>query len=280
MDKMMRRKQIVYSVVAVVLMVVLWVLPNGFKKQKAEPYYMVCLGDSMLAPVKKMYGVVDILEEKLQKPIYNGALGGTSLGREDEGRRLAYTHDSLSMVALAEAIAYGDFGPQNAALIRENGTDYFADTITGLSEIDFEKVDVILIEHGTNDYNSGIPMINEKDPDDEYTFAGALCKTVKILKKRLPDVRIILVTPTYCWFPQMGYDCETWQPAGATLADYVALEKQLATELGVEVIDHYPLFSHEEEADCYKYTVDGLHATELGRQMIAESIAQYLLENP
>ncbi|MBE5873200.1 MAG: SGNH/GDSL hydrolase family protein [Lachnospiraceae bacterium] len=280
MDKIMRRKQIVYVVLAVILLAALWVIPKSFNRQGQDSYYMVCLGDSMLAPVKKMYGVVDILEDKLQKPIYNGALGGTCLGRKDKEKRLASTHDSLSMVALAEAIAYEDFGPQKAALIRENGTDYFADTISGLAGTAFDKVDVVLIEHGTNDYNSGIPMVNEEDPYDEYSFAGALRKTVKILKEQLPGVRIILVTPTYCWFPQMGHNCETWQPAGATLEDYVELEKRLAKELGVEVIDHYPLFSHAEEADCYKYTVDGLHATELGRQMIADSIVQYLLENP
>lgn len=274
----MQKKQIVYTVTALAVLALLWGMQAFAGRKSAEEYYMVCLGDSILAPVKKLHGIVDALEGELQKPVYNGALGGTCLSRGEEERRLAYTHDSLSMVALAEAIAYDDFGPQKAAHIRENGTDYFADTIAGLSEVDFDNVEVLLIEHGTNDYNSGVPLVNPEDPEDEYTFAGALRKTIRLLKQKLPDTRIILVTPTYCWFPQLGYDCETWKPAGATLAEYVELEKQIARELGVELIDNYPLFSHEDEEDCYRYTVDGLHATELGRQMIADAIIRYLQE--
>ena len=276
----MRIKQIVYVVLAVILLGVLWIIPNVSGRQKAEEYDMVCLGDSMLAPVKNMYGIVDMLKDELKQPIYNGALGGTCLSRGDRERRLANANDNMSMVALAEAIAYSDFGPQQAAVIKENGTDYFEATIDSLSKIDFRKVKVLLIEHGTNDYNSGVPLVNAEDPDDIYTFTGALRKTIQLIQEKLPDTRIILVTPTYCWFPGLGYTCETWKPAGATLADFVEAEKQIAKELGVEVIDHYPLFSHDSEEDCYKYTVDGLHATKLGRQLIADSIIQYLLENP
>lgn len=269
-----------YWMIAMLLFVGLWLIFGPETQNRKEMYHMVCFGDSMLGPVKNINGIVNILEDKLQRPIYNGALGGTSMSRRDAHRRLANGQDSLSMVALAEAVAYGDYGPQKTAHVKENGTAYFPETIAGLREIDFEGVDIILIEHGTNDYNSGVPLRNEEEPEDEYTFVGALTKAINLLKNKFPDARIIIVTPTYCWFPQMGYDCETWKPAGATLAEYVEAEKQVAMELGVEVIDNYTLFSHDQESDCYKYTVDGLHATELGRKMIADAIVQYLLDNP
>ena len=58
--------------------------------------------------------------------------------------------------------------------------------------------------------------------------------------------------------------------------DYVELEKKVAKELGVEVIDHYDLFEHDSFDRCFEYTIDGLHANEYGRELIAESIADYI----
>ena len=276
----MRIKQILTWAVAGILLLLLWGIPKVTGQSQEESYEIVCMGDSMLAPVKNLYGVVDMLRDRLDKAVFNGAFGGTRLSRTDVSRELSHMHDSLSMVALAEAVSYGDFGPQQTTVIKENGSGYFADTVDALAKIDFQKVDILLIEHGTNDYNVGVPLLNEEDAYDEYTFSGALRKTLTILQKKLPNTRIILVTPTYCWFPQWGETCETYKPAGAALADYVQVEKQIAGELGVEIIDNYELFPHTSIEDCDRYTVDGLHATELGREMIAGAVAEYLLENP
>lgn len=276
----MRIKQIMYSVLAVVLLIALWGIPSMFRQEKKEVCPMVCLGDSMLGQVRNEFGVVGLLEQKLGCSVFNGALGGTKMSRINGTRELAYTQDCLSMVALAEAISYGDFGPQQSTIVKDFGTEYFEETIDTLARIDFSQVEVLFIEHGTNDYNFGVPLLNEEDAYDIYTYTGALRSAITTLQEKFPKMRIILVTPTYCWFPEWGHTCETWKPAGVTLRDYVEAEKQIAEELGVEVIDNYPLFSHTSEEDCYRYTVDGLHPNDLGRELIAVSIADYLSENP
>ena len=68
----------------------------------------------------------------------------------------------------------------------------------GLSRIDFSKTEVLIIEHGTNDYNSGQILDNPKDTMDVTTFAGALRTTLSLLQEKYPQLRIILVSPIYC----------------------------------------------------------------------------------
>lgn len=276
----MQRKQVVYTIVACILLFMLWMIPKITHKQEKNIFSIVCFGDSILGHTRDETGVVGTLEKKMQQPIFNGAFGGTRMSRINTEKSLTEMKDSLSMAALAEAISYEDFGPQQCTVIHDYGTEYFEDTIDKLAKIDFDRVEILVIEHGTNDYSYGVPIVNEENPYDQYTFTGALRRTLSLLKEKLPDTRIVLVTPTYCWFPQGGYDCETWMPAGVKLLDYVEAEKQIAKELGVEVIDNYSLFGTDAETDCYYYTVDGLHANELGREMIADSIYNYLKENP
>ena len=185
---------------------------------------------------------------------------------------------------MAEACAYRDFGPQRTITVWENGTEYFADLVEELATTDFSDAQVILIEQGTNDYNSGVPMTIEEGQKglltgrdtSVYTFEGALRQSIGLVQKMAPNARIILVTPTFCWFPPKEKDCESYQPAGHPLSDYVELEKKIGQECGVEVIDHYDLFEHESFDNCFEYTIDGLHANEYGRELIAGSITDYI----
>ena len=213
--------------------------------------------------------------------------GDTNLARADGEHNLAKGNDCFSMVALAEACAYKDFGPQRTITIWENGTEYFAGLVQELSKTDLSKAKVILIEQGTNDYNSGVPLTIEEGRDtlgefgagrdvSVYTFEGALRQSIKMVRKMAPEARVIVVTPTFCWFPPKEKDCETYMPAGHPLSDYVELEKKIGQECGVEVIDHYDLFEHNSYDNCFEYTIDGLHANEYGRELIAKSIADYI----
>ncbi len=275
----MEKKKIIYSVLATVLLVLLLCIPfiSHAPSPKTE-YSIVALGDSMLGQVRNEGGIIGILEGKIQETIFNGALGGTQLSNIKPSEGLYHEKNCLSLWGLTEAICYEDFGAQHTFYSKENGTEYFQETIGELEKIDFDKVEIVLIGHGTNDYNYGIPLENPNDPYDRYTYAGALRSSLKLLQKSYPQLRIILVTPTYCWFPMWDEDCETWMPVGATLLDYISLEKEIAKEFDVEIIDNYQLFSHESFEDCIRYTMDGLHPNDLGRELIAEAIAAYLGE--
>lgn len=272
---------VIESIAALLLFAVLFAVSfrDRADRQEREEVRIVMLGDSILGECRDETSIPAQLSGLLGEPVFNGALGGTCMSRQDETRRLAFTKDSLSMQSLAQSIATDDFGVQQTIRTRESATEYFDSTIDGLERIDFTETDVLFIEYGVNDYHAGIPIENEQDPYDAYTFLGALRSTLELLQKKYPDLRIILITPLYSWYPyhDTPETCEEYNIGGGILEDYVEAEILTARSMGVEVIDLYHNFyPHEKWEDWELYTRDGLHPNEEGRRLIAQTLYDYL----
>ena len=235
------------------------------------------MGDSILGQFQDETSVAAILEDITGKTVFNAALGGTCMGRINREGLAGHTKDVLDMEALATAIAIGDFGAQQTARIRENGTEHFAGVIDGLETVDFDRVQVLFICHGINDYHSGTPIFNPEDSLDPYTYAGALRKSLKLLQQAYPNLQIVLVTPTFSWYPGSGYTGEEHDYGGGTLKEYVEAEISVAEELGVEVIDVYhDFYLHDQMDDWMTYTTDGVHPNEGSRSRLAQRLADWL----
>ena len=272
----------------IALLIAVMVMSVGLAENK-EPvqYDAVFLGDSIIGNEAGKVSIVEIVEERLGKTVYNGAFGGScmSFGNEQlwESRGL----DQWSMVKLAQAIYAEDFNSQRAMITsaekyRDKNLlvlDYFEERINGLAAVDFSGVELLLIEHGTNDYNMGQVLESDTDPFDVTTFAGALRTSLSLLQDKYPDLRIILVSPLYCELrgDTLRKSYETDLGSG-TLDEYVQKEKEIAEEYGVEWIDMYHGSGIWEE-NAAEYLFDGLHLTDDGKRIYANIIADYLLEN-
>lgn len=247
--------------------------------QERQTVSLVTFGDSVFGMVRDETAIPDQLAARLGMTFYNAAFGGTRAARGDLEHRLDYAKDSLSLVGLMKSVEADDFGVQQDARIRESMTEYFEEVVDGLAAIDFSGVELVVIQHGLNDYYSGVPVCNADDPYDAYTFQGALRTSVSILQEKYPDLRIVLVSPTYTWYMTEQLTCEEFDAGYGVLEDYVLAEAQVAEEYGVEWIDLYhDLFPHESWSDWERYTMDGLHPNEAGRTLVAEKIAAYLQE--
>ena len=279
------RRLTVYGMISAGLFLVLFL--GTFRRRtegmEREEFQVVAFGDSFFGEVRDETSVPALLQALTGKSVYNAGLGGTCMARQPQGRRMDYGKDSLSMVGLARAVGTDDFGVQQTVRMRETNTEYFEEDIDRLETIDFSRVETVLIQQGVNDYHAGIPIENPEDPYDEYTFLGALRTTVGYLRRANPEVRILLVTPTYTWYIFPGLTCEEADQGGGLLEDYVEAELGAAGELGIEVIDVYhDFFPHETWEDKDAYTRDGLHPNEEGREKLAGRIAQELcaVEDP
>lgn len=278
-----KKLTIIYSVVALLVFGILFAVTYGAGEKEETSVRIVMMGDSVLGECRDETSVVSRLSALLGENIFNGALGGTGMSHLDREKRLASINESLSMVSFSKSIASEDFSVQQTARIRESMSFYFNETIDELAKIDFDTVDILIIEHGVNDYHAGIPIYNEEDPYDSYTFTGAIRSTVELIREKYPDMRIILITPTYTWYPNHDspeMTCEEYNLGGGVLEEYVNAEIALAESLGVEVIDNYhDLYSHDEWSDWERYTNDGLHPNEAGRELIAQKLYHYLRNN-
>lgn len=244
--------------------------------QEKHPVQLVFFGDSVFGNVRDGSGIPDRIGELQGKSVYNAAFGGTCTARDSRDSGMDFSGNSLSLAALTKAIYTEDFGVQQTIQTPGDITVYFTEVIDGLERIDFTEVETVLIGHGLNDYYCGIPLEGE-DPLDEYTFAGALRKSLTELRKTNPDMRIILITPTYSWLISEGLTCQEYNRGTGFLEDYVRKELEVAAEMDVEAIDLYhDFFPHESWEDWQLYTIDGLHPNEAGKALIVGKIADYL----
>lgn len=274
---------ITYGLIATVLLGILAaatfrIRPGHIDRQRVQ---VVILGDSIMGNTRDDTAISAQLERVLGKSVFNGAFGGTCVSRLDREYRLTNAGDSLSLVGLTKAIAADDFGVQQTLHTHDNIAEYFESTIDALETLDFSGVELVVIMHGLNDYNSGIPIYNEEDPLDEYSFTGALRKSILYLRQVNPDMRILLVSTTYTWYRTEELTCEEYDAGYGNQENYIRAEAEVAEELELEFLDLYhDVYPHEKWEDWEIYTFDGLHPNEAGRKLLADIICEYLQENP
>lgn len=249
------------------------------EKRKDLQYDIVILGDSIIGNVGlDGRSLADYVEEELGKTTFKGGLGGTSMSVQSNDLWGSVSNMEWNMVKLAIAMRDNDWKSQFATLsYAENYQDvnnqilpYFPETIEALSRIDFSAVEILVIEHGTNDYGRRVPIDNEVNPYDVTTFGGALRTSLKILQEKYPGLRIVIMSPIYCALVEMEGNGD-----GRSLEEYVEKEKQIAEEFGVEWIDAYR-HSGINESNAELYLQDGLHLTSEGHKKLGEFLADYL----
>lgn len=243
-------------------------------------YRIVCLGDSILGNVRDETSVTSVMESILEEPVANGAFGGTCASLSNTMHRPTFYEDSLNLAGLADAIAYEDFKVQFYDISSNQfGLSYFEEALKELAQVDFTKTELVFIEHGINDFSAGRPLDNEEDPMDRYTYGGALRYSIEKLQEYYPQLRIVLVTPLYCYFQENGQralDSETSDFGYGSLENYVELELAIAKEYGLDVIDNFHNMGINRE-NVDEYTEDGIHLNQKGRQLLAETLANYVI---
>lgn len=231
---------------------------------KVLEYPIVLLGDSIVANDYVGDELNEILSQALGEEVFNGGFGGSYLCNHNLEGYESYYEESLSMEALANSIVTGDFLVQKSVIKRISKLDYYESRLEQLSEIDFDKTKMLIIEHGTNDY--AFQIAPEK-------MRESLTRIINKLKARYPDMQIWISSPTYCYIvrDEENIYCDTTGLGPYTLEDYVLVEEQVCKELGVGFIDNY----HQDiitKETMEQYSLDGLHLNEVGRQVIADNI--------
>ncbi len=258
-----------------IVLMVLWI-----NKTPIRDVVVVCLGDSIFGDVTYSPTIPAMMEEELGIRVFNGAFGGTCMSCTNREGRSTFFEDDLNMCHLAQAIAYRDFTVQKYG-IKGNAfqLDYFKSSLEQLALVDFNQVEILFIEHGTNDYNSGTTLDDVLNPYNMETFGGATRYTIELLQKEYPHIKIVLVTPAYCYFTDENNikigDSNEMDFGGGILPDFVELEKQIAADYGLDIIDQY-YDSGITAQNIEEYTLDGLHFNEAGRRILAQPLIDYL----
>lgn len=236
---------------------------------------LIFLGDSIFDTSRDGTGIPYLTAVACNNAdVFNLAIGGTCAALKKDESKDIDTWSSWNLPVLVNAMM-GNVPAEHFNGVRTG-------EILANTEIDYSKTDYFIVEYGTNDFLSG--MQKDCDEDDYFdlnSYAGALRYAVANLSNLSPDATIILCSPCYAQFYNgtwMIGDGNVTNNGYGTLFDYVGTCNYIAKE-------HHTLFLNAyEDLGINSYTAeeyleDGIHLTEAGRALYAETLANMIMKN-
>ena len=243
-----------------------------------DKYDVVVFGDSIMAGDHSFWTVPSVMNDTSDYSVLNGAFGGMNMSLVRLKDYNGDISDVFTMIRLSEALKTHDFSLQVMSSKKDvtGATAYAYDTAVALSNTDWDAVRYIIVEHGINDYLNQKPVDNALEPYDIDTFGGALRCVIENITEGVPNARLILCTPIYA-YPIGLSEATTTDYGQGVLTDYIAKEKEIASEYGIYVIDNFNEININKD-NYLEYLPDGLHGGFEGNEIIAENILKHLKE--
>lgn len=245
-------------------------------KEKVILYF----GDSIIENKKLPEKVATLTEATIIKQGY----GGCRMAKHSPGVN-GQLYDKMSMYSLSEYIKTGDFKvllETTEELVRKLSDDNRAQAKV-LASTDFSKVDAAVIAFGTNDYGSADgALIGANSDNTGETFKGAINKTIADLRARNPKIQIIFTTPTYRSRYQTvgdGKNSDDYvNPQGLKLSHYSDAIIEICKNKNLLYLDLNKVSGINKE-NANNYLSDGLHQNDLGDELLAKVVAEFLIKN-
>lgn len=227
---------------------------------------IVNFGDSIFGNYFKPTDVSSYIADLTNANVYNVGFGGCRMAKH-----ITEEYDAFGMYWLAQAVADQSFERQDQAAEKLDNIN-FNEKLSTLKAIDFNKVDIITIAYGTNDFAGGVSI---KD------FKKALADSIETISKAYPHIKIVVCTPIYrFWMDENGKyinDSETRVVKTNRLTDFAKAVNEVAQQYGLSVIDNYNNsgINGSNKAEYFS-GLDGTHPNAQGRLKIAENMAKEL----
>ena len=236
---------------------------------------IVNFGDSIFANgVTDGSDISTFIKQKTGATVINCAFGGCRMGNHSLSQ-----FDAFGMHSLADAIYSGSWTTQESALSGQDIPAYFSTTLAALKAVDFEKVDLVTISYGTNDFTGGLRFGGSDNDSTDY----ALKYSIQKLLSKYPNLHIIVILPMYrVWLNGTTFDedsntkeiTSTISGGGTNkLTDFVKAEQDACKEMQIPCIDtYYELGINQWNWSEYFPSTDGVHHNTKGRKLIADLI--------
>ena len=260
------------------------------------PFYgktIAFFGDSVVGNFNDTTGLCSIIAAKTGATVINCAFGGTRMAYryydEETPASTAQQYqywNALSGYGLAQAIATDTWTDQDTAVANlTSPPSYFSDRLTALKAVDFDDVDYILWEYGTNDFSTEVMLSDTEDTTNLFAFDNAYRGAIEAISTAYPNVQIIPITPTWRFWEDDGtylYDSNThtmddYEGTARLLTAFIEEIKDIAKEYQLPCIDdYYTLGANRFTKSAFFDATDGVHPNANGREKIAEHIASQL----
>lgn len=232
---------------------------------------ILCLGDSIFGT--KNTEVSEFFKSITKANVYNCALGGTRMAQHEEG------WDNWSMYRFAYSIANNDWTIQENGLSHTNVPPFAEERLAFIKTLDFNDIDVITINHGTNDWSGSITLDNDSNPLDTTTYMGALRYSIETILTAYPHLKIVVLSP--CWRYWKDSDGNFTNDSntrtntlGEALVSYVSKGKEVAESYQLDWVDLYHIGFNKFTTSIYFPSTDTTHPNNTGRLAIAKKMSE------
>lgn len=206
--------------------------------------------------------------------VINFGFGGTQMSQHHTNY-----YDPFCMYRLAYAIANNDWTLQDNALSLSPIPANAARKIAYIKTVDFNDVNTITIEYGTNDWANGQAIDNPNNKYDTDTIGGALRYSIEALLTAFPHLRITVVSIAWRCVVSgstVVSDSDTnVNSQGNTVPQINAKLKEIADEYHLQYVDVYNNTSFNKFTFFANFN-DQIHPGAAGRKKLGEIIAKSL----
>lgn len=227
--------------------------------------------------------LASLIAKETGATVYNCSISGSYMAAQ----RLNYDPSYAPMdayclywlVSLACGAPLDGYYSDAAQSLGDNTPPEAEEVVNTLKTLDFNTIDTIAIMYDASDYLMGHAMYSDENPTDPMQFTGNLEASIELLQGNYPDIRIIVMSPTYAY----AIDEESGDYVSSdiyiynnrdVLSTYVIKECYSANIHSVSFMDN--LYGSVTEDNADEYLSDNLHLNVKGRELIAKRFEYFL----
>ena len=226
--------------------------------------------------------LANLIAKETGATVYNCSISGSYLAAQE----LNYDPTVAAMdayclywlVNLAIGAPIDNYYVQAAEQLGDKTPADAEEVINTLKTLDFNTIDTVAIMYDATDYLLGNPMYNDDNPTDPTQFTGNLEASLDVLQSLYPQIRIIVMSPTYAYAVDENGDYVSSDMYiynnRDVLSTYVIKECYSANLHSVSFMDN--LYGSITEDNAKDYLTDNLHLNVKGRKLIAKRFEYFL----
>ena len=182
------------------------------------------------------------------------------------------------LVNLAAGVPLDGYYNDAAKALGDKTPPEAEEVVNTLKTLDFNTIDTVAIMYDATDYLMGNAMYNDDNPTDPTQFTGNLEASLEVLQRLYPQIRIIVMSPTYAYAIDedgnyVSSDIYIYNGRDV-LSTYVIKECYSANLHSVSFMDN--LYGSITEDNAKEYLTDNLHLNVKGRKLIAKRFEYFL----